>query len=126
MALPAKKMPLIGQRVSQSLVDVVRGLRGRPRYLLAKSCITSSDVATQGLGVRRALVRGGQILPGVPLWSLGAESRFAGMPYVVLPENVGGAEVGVRGVRASRDCSVQNDVISPYAQRQAHPPPEAK
>ncbi len=45
----------------------------------------------QGLGVRRALVRG-QNLPGVPLWSLGEESRFAGMPYVVFPGNVGNEE----------------------------------
>ncbi len=81
----------IGQRVSQSLVEIVRGLAERPRFLVAKGGITSSDVATQGLGVRRALVRG-QILPGVPLWSLGAESRFAGMPYVVFPGNVGGDE----------------------------------
>ena len=79
----------IGQRVSESLVDVVRGLAERPRFLVAKGGITSSDVATRGLGVRRALVRG-QIVPGVPLWSLGAESRFAGMPYVVFPGNVGG------------------------------------
>ncbi len=88
----------IGQRVSQSLVQIVRGLAERPRYLVAKGGITSSDVATQGLGVRRALVRG-QILPGVPLWSLGAESRFAGMPYVVFPGNVGGDEAVAEVVR---------------------------
>ena len=88
----------IGQRVSGSLVAIVQGLTERPRYLLAKGGITSSDVATQGLGVRRALVRG-QILPGVPLWSLGAESRFAGMPYVVFPGNVGGEEAVSEVVR---------------------------
>ena len=31
----------------------------------------------------------GQILPGVPVWKLGAESRFPGMAYVVFPGNVG-------------------------------------
>ncbi len=88
----------IGQRVSQSLVAIVQGLAERPRYLIAKGGITSSDVATRGLGVRRALVRG-QILPGVPLWSLGAESRFAGMPYVVFPGNVGNEEAVAAVVR---------------------------
>ena len=68
---------------------IVRSLATRPRYLLAKGGITSSDLATKGLGVRRALVLG-QILPGVPVWRLGAESRYPGMVYVVFPGNVGG------------------------------------
>jgi uncharacterized protein YgbK (DUF1537 family) len=79
----------IGQRVSQSLVAVVQALAMRPRYIVAKGGITSSDVATQGLAVERAMVRG-QILPGVPVWQLGAESRFPGLVYVVFPGNVGG------------------------------------
>ena len=79
----------IGRRVSDSLVAIVRAIETRPRYLLAKGGITSSDVATQGLGVRRALVLG-QILPGVPVWQLGPESRHPGMPYIVFPGNVGG------------------------------------
>ena len=40
-------------------------------------------------GVRRALVRG-QILPGVPVWRLGAEALFPGLDYIVFPGNVGG------------------------------------
>jgi uncharacterized protein YgbK (DUF1537 family) len=79
----------IGRRVSTSLVEVVRRLEVRPRLLIAKGGITSSDLATHGLGVRRALVRG-QILPGVPVWELGSESRFPGLNYVVFPGNVGG------------------------------------
>jgi uncharacterized protein YgbK (DUF1537 family) len=71
------------------LISIVRGLQVRPRFLIAKGGITSSDVATRGLGVRRALVRG-QILPGVPVWRLGAEARFPGLDYVVFPGNVGG------------------------------------
>jgi uncharacterized protein YgbK (DUF1537 family) len=43
----------IGQVVSDSLVSIVRGLHQRPRYLLAKGGITSSDTATRGLGVAR-------------------------------------------------------------------------
>jgi uncharacterized protein YgbK (DUF1537 family) len=78
----------IGKLISESLVACVRGLQVRPRYLIAKGGITSSDIATQGLAVRKALVLG-QALAGVPVWRLGAESRFPGMAYVVFPGNVG-------------------------------------
>jgi uncharacterized protein YgbK (DUF1537 family) len=78
----------IGQRVSDSLIRVVQGLTCQPRYLVAKGGITSSDVATHALGVRRAMVLG-QILPGVPVWQLGDEARYPGMAYIVFPGNVG-------------------------------------
>jgi uncharacterized protein YgbK (DUF1537 family) len=78
----------IGQTVSDSMVAIVRGLETRPRYLLAKGGITSSDVATRGLGIQRAWVLG-QILPGVPVWQSGPESRYTGLSYVVFPGNVG-------------------------------------
>ncbi len=78
----------ISQRVSSGLVAILRGINTRPRYLVAKGGITSSDLATLGLEVKRALVPG-QILPGVPVWKLGAESRFPGLSYVVFPGNVG-------------------------------------
>lgn len=78
----------IGQRVSESLVAIVRRIGTRPGYLVAKGGITSSDVATGGLGVKRAVVLG-QILPGVPVWQLGAESRYPDLPYIVFPGNVG-------------------------------------
>jgi uncharacterized protein YgbK (DUF1537 family) len=81
----------IGQRVSAGLVAIVRALTTRPRYLLAKGGITSSDIATQALGVRRALVLG-QILPGVPVWQLGPETRHPGLGYIVFPGNVGGPQ----------------------------------
>ena len=84
----AEESLLIGNRVSQSLVSIVQGLTVQPRYLIAKGGITSSDVATDGLGVERAMVLG-QVLPGVPAWQIGAESRFPGMPYIVFPGNVG-------------------------------------
>ena len=80
----------IGRHISAGLVAIARALTTRPRYLVAKGGITSSDIATHGLGVKRALVRG-QILPGVPLWQLGPESRFPNLTYVVFPGNVGGA-----------------------------------
>jgi uncharacterized protein YgbK (DUF1537 family) len=49
-------------------------------------------VATAGLGVKRALILG-QIKPGVPVWQLGVESRYPGLPYIVFPGNVGGAAI---------------------------------
>lgn len=78
----------IGQCVSDSLISIVHGLEHQPRYLVAKGGITSSDVATKGLGVLRAMIMG-QILPGVPVWKLGPETRYPGMAYIVFPGNVG-------------------------------------
>lgn len=79
----------IGNRVSEALITTLQGIHAKLRYLIGKGGITSSDVATKGLNVRRALVLG-QILPGVPVWQLGPESRHAGIPYIVFPGNVGG------------------------------------
>ena len=81
----------ISQRVSAGLVAIVQALTVRPRYILAKGGITSSDVATQGLGVQRAMVLG-QVLPGVPVWQLGPETRHPGLSYIVFPGNVGGPD----------------------------------
>ena len=75
-------------RVSEGLCSVVADLVSVPRFLIAKGGITSSDLATKALGVRRAMVLG-QLQPGVAVWELGEESRFPGMSYVVYPGNVG-------------------------------------
>jgi uncharacterized protein YgbK (DUF1537 family) len=80
----------IAQAVSDAVVAVVRGVtsRVRPAWLVAKGGITSSEVATAGLGVRRAWVRG-TLLPGiVSLWEP-LDSQVPGMPYVVFAGNVG-------------------------------------
>ncbi len=87
----------IGQAVSDALVSIVHGLEVRPRYLLAKGGITSSDIATQGLGIQRAWVPG-QVLPGVPVWQTGPESRFPDLTYIVFPGNVGGPDALVQVV----------------------------
>lgn len=78
-----------GKVVSRALVEVVRVLPLRPRFLVAKGGITSSDLAIEALGMRRALVLG-QASPGVPVWEMGPETRFPGLRYVVWPGNVGG------------------------------------
>jgi uncharacterized protein YgbK (DUF1537 family) len=81
----------IGNRVSQALVSVVGKLTQRPRFLIAKGGITSSDVATKGLRAKHATVLG-QILPGVPVWKMPDDSHFPGIAYVVFPGNVGGPD----------------------------------
>ena len=78
----------IQARVADGIVEIVRNIPAVPRYVLAKGGITSHDVAARALDVKRAVVRG-QILPGVPVWSLVSGSRFPGLPYIVFPGNVG-------------------------------------
>ena len=79
---------MIGEKVSAALVECMRGINVCPSYLIAKGGITASDIATRGLDVSKASIRG-QILPGVPVWLLREESRFPGLSYVVFPGNVG-------------------------------------
>lgn len=81
----------VGQKISQGLAAIVRQLTIRPRYLLAKGGITASDVATSGLNVRRATISG-QIIPGVPVWQLGFETKYPGLVYIVFPGNVGNSQ----------------------------------
>ncbi|MEL7122643.1 MAG: four-carbon acid sugar kinase family protein [Bacteroidota bacterium] len=83
-----KENLLIGTRISGFITDIVDQLKIRPKYLLAKGGITSSDIATKALNVKRAMVKG-QVLPGVPVWTLGAESKFEGLSYIIFPGNVG-------------------------------------
>jgi len=81
----------IGNLVSDGLVTIVSKLQSQPRFIIAKGGITSSDVATKGLGIKRAMVLG-QAAPGIPVWSIGEEGKFPGMSYVVFPGNVGGED----------------------------------
>nr|WP_299337602.1 four-carbon acid sugar kinase family protein [Allomuricauda sp.] len=75
-------------KVSEGLVTIIKDLKTRPKYIVAKGGITSSDVATKGLKVKKAMVLG-QVLKGIPVWRLQHESKFPGLPYIVFPGNVG-------------------------------------
>lgn len=75
-------------QVSNAIVDIVRNIKKEPRYILAKGGITSSDIAVKALGVKKAFVEG-QVLPGVPVWQLGIETKFPSVPYIIFPGNVG-------------------------------------
>ncbi|WP_168582296.1 four-carbon acid sugar kinase family protein [Gephyromycinifex aptenodytis] len=83
----------IARTVSAALVEVVSGVLRvcPPRFVVAKGGITSSDVASAGLGIARAIVRG-PMLPGiVSLWEpIGGPA--SGIPYIVFAGNVGGPQ----------------------------------
>ena len=69
----------LSRRVSEALVTLVRSMTVSPSFFVAKGGITSSDLATKGLGVRRAMVLG-PILPGVPVWETGMIRDFQRFP----------------------------------------------
>ncbi|SFL89678.1 four-carbon acid sugar kinase family protein [Pelosinus propionicus] len=77
---------------SVKISDAVQSLVGRlnitPCFVVAKGGITSSDIGTKALKVKRANVLG-QIRPGIPVWQTGGESKFPQIPYVIFPGNVG-------------------------------------
>ena len=83
----------IARQVSQALVHITRAVvaASRVSWVLAKGGITSSDIATDALNIRRATVVG-QLFPGiVSVWvhEGGARSELKGLPYVVFAGNVG-------------------------------------
>ncbi|KAF5024346.1 hypothetical protein F66182_3576 [Fusarium sp. NRRL 66182] len=79
----------IGSTVAVALVSFLQGLQQKPRYIIAKGGITSSDMATKGLRMKRALIVG-QAAPGVPMWRCDEPvSKWPGLNYVVFPGNVG-------------------------------------
>ena len=78
----------ISTEISDALTGIIGNLCVTPSFIVAKGGITSSDVGTKALKVRKARVMG-QIRPGIPVWQTGAESRFPGLPYVIFPGNVG-------------------------------------
>lgn len=74
--------------ISNAVTSIVRNFSIKPNFIIAKGGITSSDVGTKGLCVKRATVEG-QIAPGIPVWKTGEESTFPGIPYIIFPGNVG-------------------------------------
>lgn len=59
-----------------------------PSFIIGKGGITSSEIGTKALKVKKALVLG-QVLKGIPVWLTDSESKFPNMPYVIFPGNVG-------------------------------------
>jgi uncharacterized protein YgbK (DUF1537 family) len=88
----------IGKRISDFLVNMVKGIAYQPSFFIVKGGITSHDIALSGLGAKRAMVAG-QALPGVPVWSIPGGQGFGSgnsaadgweeFRYIVFPGNVG-------------------------------------
>ncbi len=86
---PAESLA-ISRGVSADLVAVVHKTleRTTPRFVIAKGGITSHDIATKALEIRRATIRG-CLLPGlISVWEPSDDSPHH-VPYVVFPGNVG-------------------------------------
>lgn len=79
---------LLSVKISNAVTEIVKQLKTRPKFIIAKGGITSSDIGTNGLGVKQAVVAG-QIAPGIPVWYTGEDSRFPRLPYIIFPGNVG-------------------------------------
>ena len=86
-----EKQLMISVEISDSVTSIIGRLSVKPSFIVAKGGITSSDVGTKALKVKKAMAMG-QIRPGIPVWMTGPESKFPGMPYVIFPGNVGAVE----------------------------------
>lgn len=87
-AATAKENQDIGKNISNFLTQIVANIAAYPAYILTKGGITSSDIATKSLGIKRAMVKG-QIIKGVPVWELGKETKFPNSHQIIFPGNVG-------------------------------------
>ncbi len=101
----------IGMQYSDLLVKLVQQLDVPPAFVVAKGGITSSDIATKGLGIKKAMVKG-QITAGVSVWEPGDDSRLSGFPYVVFPGNVGNDQTLFEVVKAFIEAKKENDFQS--------------
>jgi len=78
-----------GERVSDLLVDIVRGLPADIGFLISKGGITSNDTLSRGLALRTARVLG-QVRTGCSVVRCPADHpRFPDLPVVIFPGNVG-------------------------------------
>lgn len=75
-------------KISDAVQSLVGRLKVTPSFVIAKGGITSSDIGTKALKVKKANVLG-QIKPGIPVWQTGEESKYPLTPYVIFPGNVG-------------------------------------
>lgn len=82
-----QKQLAMTREIAFALMSVVKDLTVKPRFILSKGGITSSDIGTQGLGVSRALVLG-QIQACIPVWKI-EQGKYAGSPYIIFPGNIG-------------------------------------
>lgn len=84
---PEKQLEM-STNISKELIGVIERLNTRPRFLITKGGITSSDALTIGLHVSEEWVLG-QIAQNVGVVSCLQGSKFENLPVVVFPGNVG-------------------------------------
>ncbi|WP_257347342.1 four-carbon acid sugar kinase family protein [Pseudalkalibacillus decolorationis] len=84
----AEKELELSVKISDGLTKIIQSLTCKPKYIIAKGGITSSEIGTTALDVTKALVLG-QALPGIPVWKTDRSSKYSNMPYVIFPGNVG-------------------------------------
>lgn len=78
----------ISVKISNAVTSFVKNCAVKPKFVIAKGGITSSDVGIKALQVKKAEVLG-QVAPGVPVWLTDSGSTFPHIPYVIFPGNVG-------------------------------------
>lgn len=90
----------ISRQVSAAVVKVTKKIlkAAPPRFVVAKGGITSSDTASKGLEIRRAMVIGPMLEGIVSLWTA-SSGPATGIPYVVFAGNVGNEESLTQVVR---------------------------
>lgn len=90
----------ISRQVSAAVVKVTKEIlkAAPPRFVVAKGGITSSDTASKGLEIRRAMVIGPMLEGIVSLWTA-SSGPATGIPYVVFAGNVGNEESLTQVVR---------------------------
>ncbi|WP_457098906.1 four-carbon acid sugar kinase family protein [Microbacterium sp. P5_E9] len=99
----------IARTVSAGIVLLTRRLleRCRPSFLIGKGGITSSDLATGAVGLRRARIVGSLLAGSVSVWQ-SADSAAVDVfetPYAVFPGNVGSDGSLAQAIAAFRRAS---------------------
>jgi len=89
----------ISREISHHLSAIIASLAETPAFIIAKGGITSADIASKGLGLRRGYVLG-QIVPGVSVWRIDEADHFHHIPFIVFPGNVGDDETLLAVYRA--------------------------
>lgn len=84
----AEKELMLSVQISNGLTKTIESLTCKPRYIIAKGGITSSEIGTNALHVKKALVLG-QVRPGIPVWKTDEGSKYPNIAYIIFPGNVG-------------------------------------
>ncbi len=84
----AEKELMLSVQISNGLTQIIEALTCKPRYIIAKGGITSSEIGAKALHVKKALVLG-QFLPGIPVWKTDKDSKYPNIAYIIFPGNVG-------------------------------------